>query len=548
MPQGLSDRELLQVYRAVKMGQVPDSALSMLDQTESSRLNQLVERGLPGEEGGKPYSAEEFMPPGPEGSAMGRFASNAGELLNPVNLAKGLYGAVRSPIETVKNVGRSQYTQGAKGVEALQSGNVSEGLGRLLASVVPLLGPAAAEAGEQMATGDVAGGLGKGAALLVPTAIPAAVRGLRGAMPTGAREAAASSLEAGAARRVTDVMSPKVGPKKLRFGNKAEQVAPELLKRGEASAWSRDGLAENVKAGVQRSKMMLDEAADNRLSGRPIATGPIKEALLKERAKHTAQPFEADLVTPEASLGAQRVAGVGQEVSPVAVKTGSVMGRDVVPAPNRARVAAIDQAIKEIEALGPQAPYEALRRIRQAYDGPAETIYNPSMTADFLTAQGGKLGAADVTGTLRSTLAKADPRTAAANAEYSLYRSADDVLSAVAEVERVRPRVGRAIMARLTGTVAGQQAAGLPGAAAGYLFAPVVDSALASGFTTQLKTAQLMQNLATAVRSGNVGRVDSLMASLRRLGAQGATIQGATASPTESRSTGAPALQPQPIR
>ena len=545
----LTDDELKRLLIRIKRQEESPDVLDLLSDEEITKMEAFEQ--LPT----APASAEQFMPPGPEGSAVGRFASNAGEMLNPVNLAKGLYGAVRHPIDTAKNVGRSQYEQGAKGVEALRGGDVSEGLGRLLASVVPLLGPAAAEAGEQMATGDVAGGLGKGAALLAPTAIPSAVRGLRGALPTGAREAVASSLESGAARRVTDVMSPKVGRQKIRFGNKAEQVAPELLKRGEASAWTREGLAANVKAGKQRATAMLDKAADQRLSGRPIATGPVREALLKERAKLTAQPFEADRMAPSlrGTGGRPQPSGLTRSVESGRMQKaltpeGRPMGRDVVPNPNRARVAVIDQAIKEIDTLGPQAPYEALRRIRQAYDGPAETIYNPSMTADFLTAQGGKLGAADVTGTLRRTLAKSDPRTAAANAEYSLYTSADDVLSAVAEVERTRPRVGRAIMARLTGTIAGQQAAGLPGAAAGYLFAPAVDAALSAGFTTQLKTAQLLQNLATAVRAGNVAQAGKVSDALRRMAAQGATIQGATSSPTESRNIGAPALQPQPIR
>src|SRR5207247_10371873 len=118
------------------------------------------------------------------------------------------------------------------------------------------------------------------------------------------------------------------------------------------------------------------------------------------------------------------------------------LGADVVPGPNAARVAVIDQAVDELRQLGPEARYEPIRRIRQAYDSQAKTVYSPSVTADYLKAHGGKLGAADGTGTLREGLARWDPKTAAANSQYSLYRTANDVLEATAEVERTRPKVG----------------------------------------------------------------------------------------------------------
>ena len=213
-----------------------------------------------------------------------------------------------------------------------------------------------------------------------------------------------------------------------------------------------------------------------------------------------------------------------------------------MPSPNAARVATIDQAIAELQQLGPVSQYEPLRVMRQAYDGPAKAIYSPSMTADFLKAQGSKLGAADVTGTLRRTLGAADETTAAANAEYSLWRTANDVLEATREVERTRPRVGRAIMTRLTTTLAGGQAGGVPGAAAGFILAPALDAAMGSGITVQLKTAKLMQSLATAIRSGNVDAINGLTAKLRA--AQASSIVGRTTSPSESPASPTGSMQP----
>src|SRR5262245_16690065 len=46
-----------------------------------------------------------------EGSATGRFVSNAAEMLNPVTMAKGIYGAVRHPIDTVTNIAGQQADQ-----------------------------------------------------------------------------------------------------------------------------------------------------------------------------------------------------------------------------------------------------------------------------------------------------------------------------------------------------------------------------------------------------------------------------------------------------
>jgi hypothetical protein len=197
-------------------------------------------------------------------------------------------------------------------------------------------------------------------------------------------------------------------------------------------------------------------------------------------------------------------------------------------------VAQIDQAIAEIAQLGAYTRYDQLKLVRQAYDGPAKAIYSPSVTQDFQTVNGGKLGAADVTGALREHLAKLDPQTAEANAAYSFYRKAHDVLDATAEVERTRPTVGRRMIAKLTGTMLGEQAAGPAGAFLGYALGPVVETISGAGWTTKIKTAQLMSRLAAAIRKGDEGLVTSLSYDLKRLGAQASAIVGAT-SPSESQ-------------
>lgn len=489
----------------------------MADGTElefpDEATDEAMQRGVKAymaKQGGSSMPPSPEVPSGPEGSAAGRFVGGVWKNINPVSIAQGLYGAVRHPIDTIGAVGSAMGSEWEKAGTAASEGRYSEAVGHGAAGSIPLIGPAAAAAGERIGAGDVAGGLGEGTGLLLPIVGPrgaqAALRGVRGA--GGALEAAATGLERGAAAKVADVMSPKVGAGKVRFGNTAERIAPALVKdlAADGAPLTRGGFHTQIQGRLAQAEQALDAAADARLPTQAFSAREILSGLEARRAALTSK-------------------AVGR-------------GTSVVPAPNAARVAVIDQAIAEIKKMrGPMVRYDPIRVMRQAYDGQAKVVYNPSMTADFLRVKGKALGAADVTGVLRENLAKWDPQTAAANAEYSLYRSADDVLKATAEVERTRPRVGRQIMARLTGGILGAQA-GPAGAVAGWVGGPLLDSAFAAGATTQLKTAALMQRLATAVRSGDLGMVNSIAHQLKRLGLSSAAVSGQT--------TGAPAMQPVP--
>ena len=499
-----------------------------------------------------PARTEDFMdkPAQPEGSAAGRFLSNAGEVLNPMTAIQGLWGALRHPIDTASNVLDAQVAQGRKAADRFREGRYLEAAGHGAASVLPLIGPAAAEAGEQIAQGDIAGGLGRSTGLVVPAAAPTAIRGATSAAVNAAPTRLAGWLETGAADRIADVMSPKVGPNKTRFGNRADEVAPKLANDPAMAKWSREGMHVEVQNKLTAAERALDEAQDARLSARTFNTEPLINDLLKKRRELTAESVDASDAArqPAGPPTTRTTMGVpgqsGPSTSKVAAQS-QPLGKDVVPAPNAARVAQIDQAIAELRQLGPVARYESIRRVRQAYDGPAKVKYNPSMTADFLKNQGGATGAADVTGVLREHLAKFDPQTAAANADYSLYRTANDVLEATAEVQRTRPTVGRQIVARLTGSVVGGQAAGTAGAVSGYLLGPVVETAVTAGVTSKLKTAGMMAALARAIRTGEVQTVVRLSDQLKRLGAQAAVL---STNPNESRRPPAAASPALPSR
>jgi len=126
----------------------------------------------------RPVSAEDFTrDAGPQGSAVGRFFSGVGEMLNPVTVAEGLYTAVRHPVDTVSALASAQVNEGRKALQDARSGHVSEAIGHGAAAVLPVLGPMAASIGEQAGTGDIAGAAGKTIVALAPfaaEALPAA--------------------------------------------------------------------------------------------------------------------------------------------------------------------------------------------------------------------------------------------------------------------------------------------------------------------------------------------------------------------------------------
>jgi hypothetical protein len=449
--------------------------------------------------------------------SVGAAIGGAAHELNPLTIAEGLYNTVRHPIDTVKNIGSAHLDQAQKAVEAAKAGRYSEAYGHAMATLIPLLGPAAANIGEEIAaTGDVARGVGRTAGLLTAVEAPAIARGVvTAASKTGLTATLAELADKGAAKRVVDVIAPKVGANKTRFGNMAADVAPAIAEEPGLNAISRSSLGQKVSGRLAEAETALDEAADARNAGRAYTTKPIIDALLEKRRALTAEPVEGSL--PERATSSRLSPILDERGKPIEVvkQKAQAIGEDVVPSPNASRVAQIDKAIAELKQLGPIARYESIRRVRQAYDGPAKAVYSPAVTADYMTAQGSKLGAADVTGTLRDKLATYDPKTAKANADYSIWRKANDVLEAAEEVERTRPTVGRKIAARFGGAVAGEAAAGSVGAAIGVLLGPIVDGALSTGVTTKVITARALTALAKALRSGDAGAIESALKPVR---------------------------------
>jgi hypothetical protein len=175
-----------------------------------------------------PARAEDFMAPGPEGSAASRFFSNAGKVLNPVTMVSGFYEAFkdRPAMErTLTNIYEAGKAQAGKAAEAYRAGDYREMTRHGLAAALPVLGPAADAAGEQIASGDVAGGLGTMVGLQASVAAPSVLGAVSRTAPAMAARAA-----------VADVVRAQAVPL-VRAGVKA----PLTLLRQQAGA-SRTGV------------------------------------------------------------------------------------------------------------------------------------------------------------------------------------------------------------------------------------------------------------------------------------------------------------------
>ena len=451
----------------------------------------------------------------PQGSAAIRFLSGAAKNLNPVAAVEGAYNAIRHPIDTAGSIVQSNLAELKKAGENFQQGRYSEAIGHGVAGVLPVIGPAAAAAGERMASGDVAGGLGEGAGLLVPFGVGPAMRGARGAargavtatraVPggAGALDAIAALADRGATNRIVDVAGPKVGPNKLRLTNRLADVAPQLARDPDLSALSRQGLQAKVAAKLEEATMNLDGAADSRLVSQQVKTAPLVSALDEKIAQLTATPAEASKLP--------------RELAPGQVAKVEPYGTPVEPAPNSVQIATLKQIRNEVAALGPVAPYEAVRRIRQAWDHVAKVKYSPAMSPDFLAKQGEANAALSGTGAIRDALASADPATATANAQYSLYKTAHDVLQATEETERARPRVLRGILARTGGAMAGAEAGGIVGAGVGVILGSVVERAAELAPTHKILVARQLAGVADLLRGGNVAQAER---TLRTIGSR----------------------------
>lgn len=366
---------------------------------------------------------------------------------------------------------------------AHQEGRPLDALGNL-AAAVPMIGPYVGGAVDRAQAGDVAGALGELSWMGLPLAKKGGAAALAGAKRIPGAGAVLNPLADLADRwstdQLVDATAPKVGANKARFGRTAARIAPELAREPGLSALSREGFHAKVEQGLQTAAADLDAITDAIPAGTRYGTDPLLGRLMAVR---------------------DRLMVSGSHES-------------IIPEPRRAAVGILNRAIGQLQNMGPSATFNQLRKLRQAWDEGAKAIYTPSVAQDALKLQSTGRAYADAASAVRDFLTQREPSTAAANARYSLFKSAADYLRAAEEAERVRPKVGRRLLARAAGAMEGGREGGVGGAAVGAMIGGIVERAAEAAPTHQILLARKLATAADAVRVGNPARAQQIVTRL----------------------------------
>lgn len=487
MPQGPTRRELSEAEFNAIRDRVLDTLPPDLDEAGFNRLAPtLLEQAV---------SEAEYSPAPVEGGAIGRFIGGAAEMLNPVTMAKGLYTAVTNPIDTIGAIAGQQFGQGKQAITAAREGRPVEALGHGAAALLPVVGPMAARAGEKIAAGDVAGGVGQAAGMLAPFGVSAAVRARAARQPQRAAELTREAQQQ-VAQRV-------LAPGNPAFRGRAQTIAPEMLQR--RLSGDRTQLSLAAEEGMADAAAKLDDAIQS--AGGVKAPVPVQEILSGLRSRI------ADLKD-----------STGKPLSDAAAK----------------RIRALEQRQHQVQALGGRkgvVTFEDLRKIRDENYRLADEARgyqrqgNPAMADEGWAAR-------EAGGVIRQTFARRSPASAAANADYTFWKTLHDVLDpAIGRPKATGAPTGVTGGARTSGAVAGA----LIGPKAAFVMSTVVpwlkDRLASPGWA--LADANAKMRLADAIKRGDVGRAKSLMV---ELGKYGGPVGRSATSPSELQ------MQPAPTR
>jgi hypothetical protein len=437
----------------------------------------------------RPVSAEDFTAADqPQGSALGRFASGAWDMLNPVTMVKGAAHAIAHPIDTTESLLGAQVGEYKKAKENFSKGRISEGLGHSLATVLPLLGPAAAAAGEQIGTGDVAGGLGKAAGMLAPFVVgdvvpgrvstPAVMRnanpmaadaveyGLREGLPIDAGTATGNRFIK-AIQHVSDRSlggSLVAGKAATRQGEGLATLGEQLAAKGYASPVSTEQAGDAVRDAVMdqiRTHAQTADAGYNTL--RRIEANPAHARPVRMPDGHTEMmPLPVDIQSVRASLRPVYDSLSHQaQIAPAAMmgdKARALVALDkLMKGPTHAPLSVVDGLLSdlksfsrtdvpELKTAGQGAIAETVKHLDRVVRNTAANA-GPLAEAALRTGREAtiaKYGAADVLDSLHAEPVKTIQRLTAPK------DTAIDQLRAVAkQAPQALPQIGRAYLDNL---------------------------------------------------------------------------------------------------
>lgn len=426
-------------------------------------------------------------------------------LMPVVDLGLGVANAVAHPLDTylglksssqaVADLAKAQWDQAVKAAQkakaagvAAKGGDVAsaslsaeEALGHGLAAVLPILGPAAAKAGEAGASGDVAGMAGGATGLLAPFVASKVIESRHAPNP-----ARAAILERQA---IEDVAGKVLAPGNPRYKAVAQRIAPEVMERGLTG--DRSVLQQVAEDGLAEASARID-AATARNPGELVSFKGVIKRLNEEIAR-------------ERPTG-ETVPGFESRVS--ALRT----YRDFI----------VDEL--KTQGQGDKLPFDQAQKLRQKLDQIAAEggVYRRADPQHPVAVQAG--AAADAANELRQEIGRSRPDLLEANADYSFFRSLSDVLDPV----RGRPKQTNFVPSGVTGgmTTAGAIVGadvmkGVPGGALiGSQLMPALKAYFASP-ARALAKATHKYALAEAIRAGNVPRVQTIVAKVLEMEPRG---------------------------
>lgn len=265
-----------------------------------------------------------------------------------------------------------------------KAGAASEMLGHGLATVLPVVGPAAANAGEQIASGDVAGGLGATAGILSPLMGPSVASGA-GKLTAPLREMVADKLHTSAIKGVEKAINPTRVDTKVRTA----RIAPEILERR-----------------VTATSLPKLEA---KAAEKSAAAGADVDAALTPHANATTS---TDLVTDALEKAKEPYIGTATN------------GQKVINDPQR--VKAIQKLQDTLTEYGPNISVESMVKLRRNLDQVVEAgkgFTTPKASVKAWAAREGRSA-------LRDQLSATVPNLDKVNAEYSFWQTLEDVAHA----------------------------------------------------------------------------------------------------------------------
>ena len=429
----------------------------------------------------RPARAEDYIPQAPPQTA-GRFLSEAWNAIKPwdrpSDIWEGPAYVARNPLDSInllydalKGASADQLTKAGQAKARMQAAPTlggklmaaSEMLGHG-AGAIPIIGPAAATAGEAIASGDITGGAGRATGLVTSAFAPKAIS----AAGQPVRTAVANRMTAGNVSRIEQALAATTNENKAR----AARVAPEMLQR---RVWNRDLAELQARAETQSARAGKDvEAAVSAVANREVDVLPLVDELEKVKAS--------------------------------AVDTNAA-GQRVIIEPDQ--VKAIERIQDTLMDYGDRISLGSLNKVRLKWDEVVQSskgFTNPDVGWKAWAAREGRT-------VLRDELGKASPDIDRVMAEYSFWQNIEDVAAATN-----RRRVGQS--GGLMPTIAGAggavvMEAAAPGSGmATKLGAAALGGQLAANLRRllsspgyQMFNAIQRQRLADALASGQVDRI-----------------------------------------